>query len=158
MTFKTADLYDRYGDDLRVCEPIFRDFGGISRFHGSIVTVKCFEDNSLVKSTLAESGAGRVLVVDAGGSLRCAMLGDLIAASAVEQGWAGVVLFGCVRDTVEISRMPLGIKALASIPRKSERHGEGRRDIPLTFAGVRFTPGDHVYCDEDGLLVADRAL
>lgn len=158
MTFKTADLYDQHGDTLRVCEPIFRDFGGMSRFHGPIVTVKCFEDNSLVKSTLAEPGAGRVLVVDAGGSRRCAMLGDLIAASAVEQGWAGVVLFGCVRDTVEIGAMPLGIKALASIPRKSERRGEGQRDIPVTFAGVRFAPGDHIYCDEDGLLVADRAL
>ena len=158
MTFKTADLYDQYGDALRTCEPIFRDFGGISRFHGPIVTVKCFEDNSLVKSTLAEPGAGRVLVVDAGGSRRCAMLGDLIAASAVEQGWAGVVLFGCVRDTVEIGQMPLGVKALASIPRKSERRGEGQRDIPVTFAGVRFAPGDHIYCDEDGILVADRAL
>ncbi|ADC62179.1 ribonuclease E activity regulator RraA [Allochromatium vinosum] len=158
MTFKTADLYDQYGDDLRTCEPIFRDFGGKSRFHGPIVTVKCFEDNSFVKSTLAEPGAGRVLVVDAGGSRRCAMLGDLIAASAVEQGWAGVVLFGCVRDTVEIGRMPLGIKALASIPRKSERRGEGQRDIPVSFAGVRFAPGDHIYCDEDGILVADRAL
>jgi len=158
MTFKTADLYDQYGDDLRTCEPIFRDFGGKSRFHGPIATVKCFEDNSLVKSTLAEPGAGRVLVVDAGGSRRCAMLGDLIAASAVEQGWAGVVLFGCVRDTVEIGRMPLGIKALASIPRKSERRGEGQRDIPVSFAGVRFVPGDHIYCDEDGILVADRAL
>lgn len=158
MTFKTADLYDQHGDTLRVCEPIFRDFGGKSRFHGPIVTVKCFEDNSFVKSTLAEPGAGRVLVVDAGGSRRCAMLGDLIAASAVEQGWAGVVLFGCVRDTVEIGAMPLGVKALASLPRKSERRGEGRRDIPVTFAGVRFAPGDHIYCDEDGILVADRAL
>ena len=158
MTFKTADLYDQHGDTLRVCEPIFRDFGGRSRFHGPIVTVKCFEDNSFVKSTLAEPGAGRVLVVDAGGSRRCAMLGDLIAASAVEQGWAGVVLFGCVRDTVEIGAMPLGVKALASLPRKSERRGEGRRDIPVTFAGVRFAPGDHIYCDEDGILVADRAL
>jgi regulator of ribonuclease activity A len=158
MTFKTADLYDRYGDELQTCEPIFRDFGGMSRFHGPIVTVKCFEDNSFVKSTLAEPGAGRVLVVDAGGSRRCAMLGDLIAASAVEQGWAGVVLFGCVRDTVEIGQMPLGVKALASIPRKSERRGEGQRDIPVSFAGVRFAPGDHIYCDEDGILVADRAL
>jgi regulator of ribonuclease activity A len=158
MSFKTADLYDQHGDNLRVCEPIFRDFGGLARFYGPIVTVKCFEDNSLVKSTLAEPGAGRVLVVDAGGSRRCAMLGDLIAASAVEQGWAGVVLFGCVRDTVEIGQMPLGIKALASLPRKSERRGEGQRDIPVTFAGVRFAPGDHLYSDEDGILVAERAL
>ena len=158
MPFKTADFYDQYEDALRVCEPIFSDFGGHRRFSGPIVTIKCFEDNSLVKSTLAEPGNDRVLVVDAGGSLRCAMLGDLIAASAVEQGWAGVVLFGCVRDSVEIGRMPLGIKALASIPRKSQRRGEGQRDIPVTFAGVRFAPGDWAYCDEDGILVAERAL
>ncbi|EXJ16329.1 ribonuclease E activity regulator RraA [Imhoffiella purpurea] len=158
MDFKTADLYDSHGDSLRVCEPIFRDFGGRVRFCGPIVTVKCFEDNSFVKSTLAEPGAGRVLVVDAGGSLRCAMLGDLIAASAVEQGWAGVLMFGCVRDSDEIARMPLGVKALAAIPRKSQRRGEGQRDLPVTFAGVRFDPGDHVYCDEDGVLVSDRPL
>ncbi|NEX23646.1 RraA family protein [Thiorhodococcus mannitoliphagus] len=158
MDFKTADLYDAHGEALRVCEPIFRDFGGQSRFAGPVVPVKCFEDNSVVKSTLAEPGEGRVLVVDAGGSLRCAMLGDLIAASAVEQGWAGVILFGCVRDSVEIGQMPLGVKALASIPRKSQRRGEGQRDIPVTFAGVRFAPGDWVYCDEDGILVSDRAL
>jgi regulator of ribonuclease activity A len=158
MDFKTADLYDQHGDSLRVCDPIFRDFGGLARFAGPVVTVKCFEDNSFVKSTLADSGQGRVLVVDGGGSLRCAMLGDLIAASAVEQGWAGVILFGCVRDSLEIGGMPLGVKALATTPRKSQRRGEGQRDIPVTFAGVRFVSGDHVYCDEDGILVADGAL
>ncbi len=158
MDIKTADLYDRYEDALRVCEPIFRDFGGRVRFGGPIVTVKCFEDNSQVKSTLAEPGAGRVLVVDAGGSLRCAMLGDLIAASAVENGWAGVILFGCIRDSLEIGGMPLGVKALATNPRKSQRRGEGQRDIPVTFAGVRFSPGDHVYCDEDGIVVSTESL
>lgn len=158
MAFKTADLYDQHGDALRVCDPIFRDFGGQLSFAGPVVTVKCFEDNTFVKSTLAEPGEGRVLVVDAGGSLRCAMLGDLIAASAVENGWAGVILFGCVRDSAEIGTMPLGVKALASNPRKSQRRGEGQRDIPVTFAGVRFAPGDQVYCDQDGILVADRAL
>ncbi len=158
MDIKTADLYDRYEDALRVCEPIFRDFGGRVRFGGPIVTVKCFEDNSQVKSTLAEPGAGRVLVVDAGGSLRCAMLGDLIAASAVENGWAGVILFGCIRDSQEIGGMPLGVKALATNPRKSQRRGEGQRDIPVTFAGVRFSSGDHVYGDEDGIVVSTEPL
>lgn len=158
MDFKTADLYDQHGEALRVCKPIFRDFGGQVRFSGPIVTVKCFEDNSFVKSTLAEPGEGRVLVVDAGGSLRCAMLGDLIATSAVEQGWAGVVLFGCVRDSAEIATMALGVKALATSPRKSQRRGEGQRDIPISFAGVRFAPGDYIYCDEDGILVSDQAL
>nr|WP_093187935.1 ribonuclease E activity regulator RraA [Thiocapsa sp. KS1] len=156
--FKTADLSDRYGDGVRVCDPIFRDFGGRVRFSGSLVTVKCFEDNSLVKSTLAEPGRGRVLAVDAGGSIRCAMLGDLIAASAVEQGWAGVILYGCIRDSGDIAAMPLGVKALATHPRKSFRRGEGQRDLPVTFAGVRFAPGDQVYCDEDGILVAEAPL
>jgi regulator of ribonuclease activity A len=156
--FKTADLSDHYEARVRVCEPIFRDFGGLARFCGPLVTLKCFEDNSLVKSTLAEPGEGRVLVVDAGGSMRCAMLGDLIAGSAVEQGWAGVILYGCVRDRREIAAMPLGVKALAAHPRKSLKRGEGQRDLPVTFAGVCFMPGDHVYCDEDGILVSDGPL
>ncbi len=158
MTFKTADLYDDHGDRVRVCDPIFRDFGGHARFCGPIATVKCFEDNSLVKAVLGEPGEGRVLVVDAGGSLRCAMLGDLIAASAVENGWRGVLMFGCVRDTVELAGMALGVKALAANPRKSEKRGEGQRDIPVSFAGVRFRPGDYIYCDEDGILVSAEAL
>ena len=156
--FKTADLSDRYDTTVQICDPLFRDFGGHARFSGTLVTVKCFEDNSLVKSTLAEPGRGRVLVVDAGGSMRCAMLGDLIAASAVEQGWAGVILYGCVRDSREIAAMPLGVKALATHPRKSLRRGEGQRDVPVTFAGVRFAAGNQVYCDEDGILVADQPL
>ncbi|EGV19786.1 ribonuclease E activity regulator RraA [Thiocapsa marina] len=156
--FKTADLSDRYDERVRICDPIFRDFGGQVRFCGPVVTVKCFEDNSPVKSTLAEPGHGRVLVVDAGGSMRCAMLGDLIAAGAVEQGWAGVILYGCIRDSRDIAAMPLGVKALGTHPRKSHRRGEGQRDIPVTFAGLRFTPGDEVYCDEDGILVADVPL
>jgi len=158
MTIKTADLFDDYGDRVRVCDPIFRDFGGHACFLGPITTVKCFEDNSLVKATLNEPGAGRVLVVDAGGSLRCAMLGDRIAVSAVENGWHGVLLFGCVRDTVELADMALGVKALAANPRKSEKRGEGQRDTPVSFAGVCFRPGDHVYCDEDGVLVSAAAL
>ena len=155
---KTADLYDRYEDQVRVCEPILHDFGGRPTFFGAAVTVKCFEDNTQIKSVLGEPGEGRVLIADAGGSLRCAMLGDLIAASAVDQGWAGVVLFGCVRDVAALAGMDLGIKALASIPRKSVRRGEGQRDLPVTFAGVRFAPGDWVYADGDGILVASHPL
>ena len=158
MTFKTADLYDDYADRVRVCDPIFRDFGAHARFSGPIATVKCFEDNFLVKAALGEPGEGRVLVVDAGGSLRCAMLGDLIAASAVEHGWRGVLMFGCVRDTVDLAEMALGVKALAANPRKSEKHGEGQLDIPVSFAGVCFRPGDHIYCDGDGVLVCAEAL
>jgi len=158
MSFKTADLFDDFADRVQVCDPIFRDFGGHPRFAGPIVTVKCFEDNSLVKAALGEPGEGRVLVVDAGGSLRCAMLGDMIAASAVKNGWHGVLMYGCVRDSVDIAGMSLGVKALATNPRKSEKRGEGQRDIPVSFAGVCFRPGDHVYCDEDGILVSAEVL
>ena len=156
--FTTADLYDQHGEALRVAAPIFRDFGGRTRFAGPAVTVKCFEDNSRIKEALAEPGGGRVLVVDAGGSLRCAMLGDLIAASAVEQGWAGVVIDGCVRDTAVLSAMPLGIKARAAIPRKSTRRGEGQRDLRIDIAGVTVAPGNWVYADGDGVLIAAEAL
>jgi regulator of ribonuclease activity A len=158
MDFKTADLYDQHTEYIRVCEPIFGDYGGVVRFAGAVATVKCFEDNTQVKAALAEPGEGRVLAVDAGGSLRCAMLGDLIAASAVGNGWAGVLMHGCIRDSAEIAGMALGVKALGTVPRKSERRGEGQRDIPVAFAGVTFSPGDWVYCDEDGVVVADGPL
>lgn len=158
MAFKTADLYDQHGEALRVCEPVFGDYGGLVRFAGPVATVKCFEDNSQVKAALADPGQGRVLVVDAGGSMRCAMLGDLIAASAVDNGWVGVLVYGCIRDSGEIADMDLGVKALGTNPRKSQRRGEGQRDLPVTFAGVTFRPGDWAYCDEDGVVVADGPL
>ncbi|HYN78871.1 MAG TPA: ribonuclease E activity regulator RraA [Lamprocystis sp. (in: g-proteobacteria)] len=158
MISKTADLYDQFETLVRVCEPIFRDFGGRRAFSGQAATVKCFEDNTQIKAVLAEPGAGRVLVADAGGSRRCAMLGDLIAAGAVAQGWSGVILFGCVRDSEDLADMDLGVKALAAIPRKSQRRGEGQRDLSVTFAGVTFAPGDWVYADRDGILVAADPL
>ena len=158
MDFKTADLYDQHGETLRVCEPIFGDYGGLVRFTGPVATVKCFEDNTHVKAALAEPGEGRVLVVDAGGSMRCAMLGDVVAQSAVDNGWVGVLMYGCIRDSREIADMDLGVKALGTNPRKSQRRGEGQRDIPVAFAGVTFRPGDWVYCDEDGVVVADGPL
>lgn len=158
MELKTADLYDRFAGLLQVCDPILRDFGGRAAFFGEAVTAKCFEDNGQIKAILEEPGAGRVLVADAGGSLRCAMLGDLIGASAVANGWAGVILWGCVRDSAELATMDLGIKALATHPRKSQRRGEGQRDCPVAFAGVHFTPGDWIYADRDGILVCNRAI
>ncbi|MGB5831932.1 MAG: ribonuclease E activity regulator RraA [Thiohalocapsa sp.] len=158
MTISTADLYDQFADDLAVCEAIFADFGGRQDFFGQAVTVKCFEDNSRIKEALAQPGEGRVLVVDAGGSPRCAMLGDLIAASAVTNSWAGVIIDGCVRDTGRLAEMELGIKALAAIPRKSTRRGEGQRDLPVEIAGVRIAPGDWVYCDGDGIVVSPVPL
>jgi regulator of ribonuclease activity A len=156
--FTTPDLYDQHGEAVGVLDPVFRDFGGRVRFAGPATTVKCFEDNSRVKEALAEPGNGRVLVVDAGGSLRCAMLGDLIAAGAVEQGWAGVIIDGCVRDTDALSGMLLGIKARAATPRKSIRCGEGQRDMRIRIAGVGVSPGDWVYADADGVLVAAERL
>lgn len=158
MESSTADLCDRFGPELRVCEPLFRDFGARTGFFGEVETAKCFEDNTQVKAILGEPGHGRVLVVDAGGSLRCAMLGDHIAASAAANGWAGVILWGCVRDSAILATLDLGIKALATNPRKSERRGEGQRGCPVTVAGMRFAPGDWVYADRDGILVASRPL
>jgi regulator of ribonuclease activity A len=154
----TADLYDRFGDRLRVCAPLFRDFGGRTAFAGEAVTVKCFEDNSRIKGALAEPGNGRVLVADCGSSLRCAMLGDLIAASAVEHGWAGVVLSGCVRDSAALARMDLGIKALGTTPRKSTRRGEGQRDLPVEIGGELVEPGEQIVCDADGIIIARPGL
>lgn len=160
MIFKTADLYDAHEDDesLRVCAPLFRNFGGKPRFYGRIETVKCFEDNTEVKAMLNEPGDGRVLVVDAGGSMRCAMIGDMIAEAAADNDWVGVLMNGCVRDAVELADMPLGIKALAAVPRKSMRRGEGQRSIPVRFADVTFHPNDWLYSDEDGILIAAHAL
>jgi regulator of ribonuclease activity A len=158
VDFRTADLCDAHEGGIRVCDPLFRDFGGRRRFAGPAAVLKCFEDNSLVKAALDEPGEGRVLVVDAGGSLRCAMLGDLLAATAVANGWCGVVVHGCIRDSAEIAGMPLGVKALGTHPRRSEKRGEGQRDVPVTFAGVTFRRGDWVYCDEDGVVVASGPL
>lgn len=156
--YNTADLYDRYGDELAICDPGFRDYGGHSEFHGRIRTLKCFEDNSLVRKLLAQPSEGEVLVVDAGGSLRCAMLGDMLAGLACDNGWAGVVVYGCIRDAAQIARMPLGVKALASHPAKSRKRGVGEEDLRVSFNGVCFTPGHHLYADSDGIVVSAKAL
>lgn len=158
MDFQTTDLCDAFSDRLQVAEPIFRDFGGRTSFHGSIETVKAFEDNSLVRSTLEGPGEGRVLVVDAGGSMRCAMLGDMLAELGVKNGWAGVVMFGCIRDSAAIAQIMLGVKALAVMPKKSEKRGEGQRGVPVRFAGVGFEPGAMLYADEDGIVVSAKEL
>lgn len=158
MTFSTSDLYDVHGDALQVVEPLLRSYGGRPRFAGEVVTVKCFEDNSRVKERLATPGRGKVLVVDGGGSLRCALLGDLIGASAVENHWEGVVIFGAVRDTEALAKLDLGVHALASTPRKSVRRGEGQSDLTVSFGSVRFAPGHFVYVDPDGIIVASGPL
>ena len=156
MSFATADLCDAHEGALQVCEPVFADYGGRRRFHGAIRTLKCFEDNSLVREALAQAVDGAVLVVDAGGSRRCAMLGDQLAELAVKNGWAGVVMYGLIRDAEAIGTMPLGVKALGTIPIKSVKRGEGQADVVLRFAGVSFAPGDWLYADADGIVVGER--
>lgn len=149
----TADLCDARPEAVRVVAPMFRDFGGAPRFAGAISTVKAHEDNTLVRKALEEPGAGRVLVVDGGGSMRCAMLGGNLAEIAQQNGWAGVVVYGCVRDCRDLARTAVGIKALAAHPMKSAKRGEGQRDVPVTFGGVTFRPGEHLTADEDGIVV-----
>ena len=158
MDFRTTDLCDEFSERLQVAEPVFGDYGGEIMFSGSITTLKVFEDNSLVRTALEEPGGGRVLVVDGGGSMRCALLGDQLAELAEENDWAGVVVNGCIRDSSPISKIPIGVKALGVHPLKSVKRGVGERDIPVRFAGVTFKPGHYLYADEDGLLVAEQPL
>ena len=154
----TADLCDRFPDEVALAEPILRDFGGLRAFAGRIETVQVFEDNVLVRQALDRPGVGCVLVVDGGASLRCALLGDQIAQLAADHGWAGVVIHGAIRDSAQVARMPLGVRALGTCPLKSRKEGSGRRDVVLRFAGASFHPGHWVYADADGLLVAPREL
>lgn len=153
MTTSTADLYDERGDALDSLSLQLHDFGGVTAFDGTIRTVRCARDNALVKATLATPGDGAVLVVDGGGSLESALVGDLIAASAVENGWAGVIVHGAIRDREAIRALPIGVKALGSNPRKSAKAGAGEVDVEVVIAGVRFSPGRHVWADADGVLV-----
>ncbi|MFF5007163.1 ribonuclease E activity regulator RraA [Streptomyces phaeochromogenes] len=152
----TADLYDEHGDDLQSCTTQFRLFGARTSFEGVVTTVRCHEDNVILKATLGEPGAGRVLVVDGGGSLAAALMGDLIADLGASSGWEGVVINGAVRDVEALSKINLGVKALGSNPRKSRKEGVGDRDVEVSFGGVTFTPGCHLYSDIDGIL-ATRA-
>jgi regulator of ribonuclease activity A len=149
----TADLVDMIGDDVRSCDVQFGQYGGAKRFSGPIRTVRCSEDNALVKRVLSEPGAGSVLVVDGGASLHSALVGDVIAGLAAQNGWAGLVLNGAVRDVVALAHLPLGIKALGSNPRKSGKTGAGEVDVPVTIGGLTFVPGDVLYSDADGIVV-----
>jgi regulator of ribonuclease activity A len=154
----TPDLCDRYGDRVQVAEPLFRDFGGRGAFAGEIETVRVVEDNALVRRVLEDVGRGRVLVVDGQGSRRCALLGGRLAGLAAANGWAGIVVNGCVRDVAELAAAALGVKALAACPRPPGKTGAGERGVPVTFAGITFTPGHRVWGDEDGLVVAAMVL
>jgi regulator of ribonuclease activity A len=149
----TSDLWDAHPDTAIVCELQLRQYGGVTAFSGEIATVRCFEDNVLVKQRAGEPGNGRVLVVDAGGSLRCALVGDNVAGLALENGWAGIVLNGCVRDVEELAGLAIGIKALGSNPRPSRKEGAGKLDVPVSFGGATFTPGAMLHSDADGILV-----
>lgn len=158
MKIVTPDLCDAHPELVRVVEPLFTNYGGRSAFGGEILTIKCHEDNSLVKEQVGNPGNGRVMVVDGGGSLRCALLGDMLAAKAVENGWAGIIIYGCIRDVDDIRTMDLGVQALRTIPIKSNRQGRGDLNIPVTFGGVTFRPGEYVYADNNGIIVASEAL
>lgn len=153
MTIATADLYDERGDALDSLSLQLLDLGGRVAFDGPIRTIRCHRDNALAKAMLATPGDGAVLVIDGGGSLESALVGDLIAASAVAHGWAGVIVHGAIRDREAIARLPLGVKALGSNPRKSAKEGVGEVDVPVEIAGVVFTPGRRVWADADGVLV-----
>jgi len=158
MHYITPDLCDAYPDLIQVVEPMFSNFGGRDSFGGQIVTVKCFEDNSRVKELAELDGSGKVLVVDGGGSLRCALLGDMIAERAAHNGWHGVVIYGCVRDVDMLAQTDLGVQALASHPLRSNRRGAGDLDLAVTFAGVTFRPGEYVYADNNGIIVSASPL
>lgn len=160
MQFSTAELCDRYSEteNFQIAEPGLRHFGGNIRFSGRITTLKIFEDNTLLRSVLEEQGHGRVLVVDGGGSRRCALFGDTLAALAVENGWQGLVICGCIRSADAIAQMPIGVIALHTHPMCSHKHGHGERDVMITFAGVNFKKDHYLYADSDGIIVAETKL
>ena len=160
MAFKTTDLCDAFETDpaLQVAEPVFRDYGGKIAFCGRIATVKVSNDNVLVRQLLETPGKGRILIVDGEASAWCALLGDQVAQIACDNGWAGIVINGGVRDIAEVGKIAIGVKARFSVPRRSKKEGQGRQNVPLAFAGVTFVPGDYVYADEDGLLISKRDL
>src|SRR3954452_2250912 len=149
----TADLYDEHGDTLASCDTQFRQVGGRARFQGEIVTVRCHEDNALLKKVVGEPGRGKVVVVDGNGSLHCALMGDVMAGLAVANGWEGVVIHGAVRDVAALATLDIGIKALGSNPRKSGKRGTGEHNVPVSFGSAVFPPGAHLVSDEDGVVV-----
>jgi len=152
----TADLYDEHGENLQSCDLQMRQYGATKSFGGTISTVRCFDDNVLVKSILGEDGDGRVLVVDGGGSLHTTLMGDMIAEIAMTNRWAGIVINGAVRDVAALAKLPIGIKAVGSNPRKSAKTGAGDRDVVVAFGGTTFQPGDTLYSDDDGIVVLPR--
>lgn len=153
----TADLFDVHGEALGICDADLRSFGGVAHFGGPAATIRCHEDNSMVREAVAEPGNGRVLVVDGGGSRRKALLGDRLAQRAVDNGWAGVVVYGAVRDAAILGTMPLGVMALTTTPRKTVKRGEGERDVTLALPGLLVEPGSTIVADADGVVVVPRS-
>jgi len=158
MKFVTPDLCDTYPELVQAVEPMFANYGGIDSFGGEIVTVKCFEDNSKVKELVDKPGEGKVMVVDAGGSFRCAMLGDMLAEKAVKNGWSGIIMYGCVRDVDILGELELGVQALGSHPMKSLKKGIGEEGLDVTFGGVTFKQGQYVYADNNGVITSPEPL
>lgn len=154
--FYTSDLYDQHEEAVASLDLQLQSLGLHRQFHGRIRTVRCLQDNGLVKAIANEPGNGQVLVVDGGGSLRSALMGGNIAKAFADNGWAGVIIYGAVRDRHEIAELALGVKALGSNPRKSAKDGVGVRDVPVTIGNVEFVPGAMVYADEDGVIVDPR--
>jgi regulator of ribonuclease activity A len=158
MIRSICDLCDDHPDLVQVAQPVLQHYGARRTFHGRIATLRCFEDNALLKATLQTPGAGQVLVVDGGGSLRHALFGDKLAAFTIENGWAGVVINGAVRDVETLAKLPVAVRALGVIPLRPARAGLGVRDLPVSFAGVTFTPGQWLYGDENGVIVSASEL
>lgn len=158
MSFATADLIDAYADVLQSCDLQFRNLGAHARFSGTIRTLRVFHDNALIKTTLSTPGDGAVLVIDGAGSLKTALVGDVIAGLAVSNGWSGVVVNGAIRDSAAIAVLPLGLKALGTNPVRSAKTGAGEADISVIFGDTTFTPGQWLYSDEDGIVVAPHRL
>ncbi len=158
MHINLPDLCDQYPDLVKVIEPMFGNFGGKDSFGGEVVTIKCHEDNSLVAEQVKEPGVGKVLVVDGGGSMRCGLLGDNLALKAMEQGWEGIIVYGCIRDVDIIAELDLGVQALASHPKKSIKRNQGLLNEIISFGGVEIKPGYFIYADNNGVLVASKAL
>ena len=152
------DLCDAHEDKIAILAPIFKDYGAQITFWGQAVTVLCYEDNSKVRELVATPGTGKVLVIDGGGSVRRALMGDKVAATALDNGWAGVVIHGAIRDAGAIGAMALGVKALATCPMKTEKHDVGEIDVPVTFAEVTINAGDYIYADINGIIVSREAL
>jgi regulator of ribonuclease activity A len=158
MTYSVPDICDEFLEEISVLEPLFYNFGGKQRFSGEIITIRCFEDNSVLRDVVRTEGRGKVIVVDGGGSLRRALFGDMLAAKAEENGWQGVVINGCVRDVEILETIDLGVKALNCHPVKTDKRGEGQLNVPVSFAGVNFKPGQYLYTDQNGTVIVPGDL